>query len=102
MASNRIRGITIDIDGNTTKLTDSLKAVDKQLKSTEADLKDVNKLLKLDPSNTELLAQKQKVLADAVSNTKEKLDEFRKFNFDYVDCNNTKRIFERIILSKKN
>lgn len=35
-------------------------------------------------------------------NTKEKLDEFRKFNFDYVDCNNTKRIFERIILSKKN
>lgn len=75
MASNRIKGITIEIEGNTTKLTDSLKSVDKSLKSTENELKDVNKLLKLDPNNTQLLQQKQELLAKAVADTKEKLDQ---------------------------
>ena len=62
MAANRIKGITIEIDGNTTKLQDSLKDVDKQLKTTQTNLRDINKLLKLDPKNTELVAQKQKNL----------------------------------------
>lgn len=75
MASNRIRGITIEIEGNTTKLTDSLKSVDKSLKSTESELKDVNKLLKLDPNNTQLLQQRQELLAKAVADTKEKLEQ---------------------------
>ena len=58
---------------NTTKLQNALKGVNGQIKSTQSQLKDVNKLLKLDPGNTELLAQKHKLLAEAVSETKEKL-----------------------------
>lgn len=77
MAANRIKGITIEIDGNTTKLQDSLKDVDKQLKSTKAALADVNKLLKGDPKNTELLTQKQKLLSSAISDTKDRLDKLK-------------------------
>jgi len=75
MAGNRIRGITIDIDGNTTKLSKALEDVDDRLKDTQANLKDVNKLLKFDPKNTELLAQKQKLLQSAVDDTKLKLEQ---------------------------
>lgn len=75
MAGNRIKGITIDIDGNTTKLSKALEDVDDRLKDTQANLKDVNKLLKLDPKNTELLAQKQKLLQSAVADTKTKLEQ---------------------------
>jgi len=71
--ANRIKGITVEIGGDTTKLQTALKGVNGEIKSTQSQLKDVEKLLKLDPSNTELLAQKQKLLADAVSETKEKL-----------------------------
>lgn len=74
MAANRIKGITIEIDGNTTKLQDSLKDVDKQLRTTQTNLRDINKLLKLDPKNTELLAQKQKNLKEAIDLTKKRLD----------------------------
>lgn len=74
MAANRIKGITIEIDGNTTKLQDSLKDVDKQLKTTQTNLRDINKLLKLDPKNTELVAQKQKNLKEAIDLTKKRLD----------------------------
>lgn len=62
MATNRIKGITIEIDGNTTPLTKSLQSVDKSLKETQAQLNDVNKLLKLDPSNVDLLKQKHELL----------------------------------------
>ena len=71
--ASRIQGITIEIGGDTTKLQNALKGVNGQIKSTQSQLKDVNKLLKLDPGNTELLAQKHKLLAEAVSETKEKL-----------------------------
>ena len=71
--ANRIKGITIEIGGDTTKLQTALKSVNTEIKSTQSQLKDVEKLLKLDPGNTELLAQKQKLLTDAVSETKEKL-----------------------------
>lgn len=76
--ANRIKGITIEIDGNTTKLTDALKKTNTELKSTQSDLKDVNKLLKLDPKNVELLSQKQNLLKNAVSLTTEKLAEEKK------------------------
>ena len=72
--ANRIKGITVEIGGDTTKLSKALESVNKNIKSTQTQLKDVEKLLKLDPSNTELLSQKQKLLADAVSSTKEKLE----------------------------
>ena len=77
MAANRIKGITIEIGGDTTKLQTALKGVNTQVKSTQQQLKDVEKLLKLDPGNTELLAQKHKLLAEAVSATKEKLETLR-------------------------
>ena len=72
--ANNIKGITIEIGGNTTKLTSALSNVNKEVRGTQAELKEVEKLLKLDPKNTEALAQKQKLLKDAISETKEKLD----------------------------
>lgn len=69
-----IRGLTIEIGGDTTGLQNSLKNVNSQIKATQAQLKDINNLLKLDPTNTELLQQKQKALADEIESTKEKLE----------------------------
>ena len=68
-----IKGITIEIGGDTTKLQTALKDVNSQIKDTQAQLRDVEKLLKLDPHNTELLAQKQRLLGDAIGGTREKL-----------------------------
>ena len=78
MATNRIKGITIDIGGNTTQLTKALADVDKSLKDTQTQLKDVNKLLKLDPTNVELLRQKQDLLSKAIESTKTRQDELKK------------------------
>jgi phage-related minor tail protein len=75
--ADRIKGITIEIGGDTTKLQTSLKGVDKQLRDTQSTLRDVNKLLKLDPANTELLTQKQKNLESAISGTKERLEQLK-------------------------
>ena len=69
-----IRGLTIEIGGDTTGLQNSLKNVNSQIKTTQAQLKDINNLLKLDPTNVELLQQKQKALADEIESTKEKLE----------------------------
>ena len=77
MASNRIRGITIEIGGDTSKLSAALKDVDSSLSKTQNSLKDVDKLLKLDPSNTELLRQKQELLGKAIEQTKERLSKLK-------------------------
>lgn len=71
MAGRNIKGITVQIGGDTTKLQTALEGVNSKIKNTQAQLKDVEKLLKLDPGNTELLAQKHKLLADAVTETKQ-------------------------------
>lgn len=73
--ANRIKGITIEIGGDSTPLQKALKEVDSSLRNTQAQLKDVNKLLKLDPNNTELLRQKQDLLGSAVEDTKKKLQQ---------------------------
>ena len=73
MAGNRIRGITVEIGGDTTKLQTALKGVNTEIRNTQSQLKDVEKLLKLDPGNTELIAQKHRLLAQAVFGTREKL-----------------------------
>lgn len=73
MASNRIKGITIEIGGDTTDLQKALKNVNKQIRDTQSSLRDVEKLLKLDPKNTELLRQKQKLLGDQIKLTEDKL-----------------------------
>lgn len=77
MAGN-IKGITIEIGGNTTKLQSALSGVNKNIKNTGFALRDINKLLKLDPKNVELLRQKQENLKTAIQGTKEKLDTERK------------------------
>ena len=71
--ANNIKGITIKIDGDTTPLAKSLDKVDAKLKSTKSELKDVERLLKFDPGNTQLLAQKQELLAQVVEQTRERL-----------------------------
>lgn len=77
MAKNRIKGITIEIGGDTTDLQKSLKDLDKSLKSTQDQLKDVNKLLKLDPGNVDLLKQKQELLGKAISDTKDRVKQLK-------------------------
>ncbi len=72
--ANRIKGITVEIGGDTTKLQTALKGVNGEIRNTQTALKDVEKLLKLDPGNTELLAQKHRLLGEAVAGTKEKLE----------------------------
>ena len=72
--AGRIQGITVEIGGDTTKLQTALKGVNSEIKNTQSQLKDVDRLLKLDPGNTELLAQKHRLLGDAVKETKEKLE----------------------------
>ena len=71
--ANRIKGITVEIGGDTTGLDKALKSVNSSITKTQSALNDVNRLLKLDPSNTVLVAQKQELLAQAVSQTEEKL-----------------------------
>lgn len=76
--AGRIKGITIEIGGDTTKLTKALSGLDKSLKQTQQQLRDVNKLLKMDPKNTELLRQKQELLSKAIGDTEERLKELNK------------------------
>ena len=74
MAGSRIKGITVEIGGDVTGLEKALQSVNSTIRTTQSQLKDVERLLKLDPTHTELLSQKQKLLADSVSATKQKLD----------------------------
>lgn len=76
--ASRIKGITVEIGGDTTKLQDSLRKVNTAINETQSKLKDVNKLLKLDPKNTELLSQKQAALKESISATGEKLEALKK------------------------
>ena len=75
--AGRIKGITVEIGGDTTGLDKALKGVNGTIRSTQSSLRDVNRLLKLDPKNTTLLSQKQKLLKDSINATKEKLDSLK-------------------------
>lgn len=83
--ADKIKGITIQIGGDTTGLDKALKGVNSSARSAQAELKEVNKALKLDPGNTELLEQKQRALANAVSATTEKLEILKKAQKDASD-----------------
>ena len=72
-AAKRIKGITIELDGDATKLDKALEGINKDLDKTQSSLTDVNRLLKLDPKNTVLLTQKQDLLTQAIEQTEEKL-----------------------------
>ena len=77
MGVGRIKGITIELEGDATKLTTALRDVDSQVRKTQSALKDTNKLLKLDPGNADLLAQKQKQLQQQITNTKDRLKQLK-------------------------
>lgn len=74
MASGKIKGITIEFDGNTTKLGKALKDVDKKTRDLDKELKQVNNALKFNPANVELWRQKQQLLSEKVNETKKRLD----------------------------
>ena len=86
MASN-IKGITIEIGGNTSKLEAALKGVNKVVYATNNELKDLNKALKLDPKNTELLAQKQELLKKNIAATTERLETLKEAQRQMGDYN---------------
>ncbi|EJR56208.1 hypothetical protein IIM_01300 [Bacillus cereus VD107] len=77
MAGGRIKGITVEISGNTVGLQNALKDVNKQSEAVTKELKDVERLLKFDPSNVEALAQKQQLLTQQIENTTQKLDKLK-------------------------
>ena len=74
MASTKVRGITIELGADTSGLSKALKSVNQEIGSTQKQLKDVEKLLKLDPHNTELMEQKQRLLGERIGETKTKLE----------------------------
>ena len=74
----KVRGVTIEIGGDVSELSKALKGVNSDISKTQKELKDVEKLLKLDPSNTELLRQKHELLGKQVADTKTKLETLRK------------------------
>lgn len=75
--ADRIKGITVEIGGDTTGLSKALSGVNKEISTTQKQLRDVERLLKLDPGNVTLLEQKQRLLADSVEQTKQKLDSLK-------------------------
>lgn len=86
-----IKGITIEIGGDTTKLSKALSGVNSSCSSLQKELREVDKLLKLDPTNTELLAQKQKILKEAIGSTKEKLETLKEAEKQSYADKRTKR-----------
>lgn len=75
--ADRIKGITVVLGGDTTGLNKALSGTNKEIKSTQAQLKDVERLLKLDPTNTKLLEQRQRLLSEAVGETRTKLTDLK-------------------------
>ncbi len=92
--ASRIKGITVEIGGDTSGLEKSLNDVNNSIKKTQSQLRDVNNLLKLDPSNTILLAQKQELLQSAIGDTEKKLEALEQAQEDVV------KAFERGHLGK--
>lgn len=84
MANGKIKGITVEIGGDTTKLGKAIADSEKHTRSLQTELRQVEKLLKFDPTNTELLAQKQKILTDAINETAKKLDTLKDAEADVV------------------
>ena len=74
MAGAKIRGVTIELSGDTSGFTKALTNANKEIKNTQTQLADVEKLLKLDPTNVDLLAQKQQLVTNAIGQSKDKLD----------------------------
>lgn len=100
--NKRIAGITIKIGADTTKLTDALKQFDRQLDASKGSLKDIDKLLKLNPGNVTLLTQKQKELENSIGKTKERLAELKSVQQDSVSPDDWDKIQREIIETEGN
>ena len=82
MGKSRVKGIVVEIGGDTIGLNKALDGTNKKINATQSNLKDVERLLKLDPTNTKLLEQKQRLLGEAISETEEKLQTLNKAHAD--------------------
>ena len=71
--ASKIQGITVEIGGDTTKLGNALQSVNDKAKSLQSELRGVNTLLKMDPTNVTLLKQKQDLLNKSIAECREKL-----------------------------
>lgn len=101
MAAGRIKGITIEIGGDTTKLVQALAKVDNALGKTKTNLRDIEKALKLDPTNTALLKDKQQELAKAIDLSKTKLEEEKKAYQELSKADKTPENVEKMRLLKE-
>ena len=106
---NNIKGITVELGGDTTKLSSALKGVNKDTRDLQSELKQINTQLKFNPSSTELLAQKQKALKESIDATKQKLEQLKsvesqvKQQFESGNLGEEKyRAFEREIEQTEN
>lgn len=105
--ATKIRGITLEIGGDTSGLQTSLRKVNEDLTSTQKQLKDVERLLKLDPGNVDLLRQKQELLSRAVEQTGEKLDTLTDAQKAFVEAggdvnSDSYKALEREIIATQN
>ena len=102
MGYGRIKGITIELEGDATKLSTALREVDSQVRKTQSALKDTNKLLKLDPKNSDLLAQKQKQLGQQIENTKKRLEQLREAQKGVAEGSDEWDTIQREIIETEN
>lgn len=96
MAAGRIKGITIEIGGDTTKLVSALANVDRAISKTQTNLRDINKALKFDPTNTALLKDKQVELSHAIEETKQKLKTEKEFYEELARADKTPENVEKM------
>lgn len=97
MATRRIAGITIELNADTKEFVKGIRDLDKQLGTTQNNLKDINKLLKLNPGNTELLTQKQKNLKSAIEGTKDRLKQLKSAQTDALTPDEYDKLQREII-----
>lgn len=105
--ATKIRGITLEIGGDTSGLQTSLRKVNNDLTSTQKQLKDVERLLKLDPGNVDLLRQKQELLGQAIKESGDYLDKLTAAQQAFIDAGGnvdsaTYRALEREIIATQN
>lgn len=101
MSSSKIKGLTVEIGGDATPLSKALKKPNAEASTLQGKLKEVNKLLKMDPSNTELLAQKQRILSDAIGANEKKLKLLKSAQEQFVDSGKNVDSAEYIELQKQ-
>lgn len=101
MAKNKLAGITLEIGGDTTELSKALQQPNKEAADLQSKLKAVDQALKLDPTNTDLLAQKQRLLADAITQTESKLNLLKQAQDEFVKSNKNVDSAEYIELEKQ-